>query len=226
MSKRIIICVLVIFVLGLTACDKKTSDKNVSTEDKKNDVSKNIDISTIDESNIEYSYGAADMNVYNPSCEELSEKADIIFKGKLVESESYLNEQATINSDYTFVVSESYKGDVGSEVSINMLCGIMEKSLFVKQVMKHDGYEQSEIDKVEEEPGKYIAFGLEGFNPLDLNEEYVIYAKYHPEHDYYYPVYYFYGVYEQNDNGEYERYGLDENDKQIKKIEELVECIK
>lgn len=134
--------------------------------------------------------------------------------------------QATINSDYTFVVSESYKGDVGSEVSINMLCGIMEKSLFVKQVMKHDGYEQSEIDKVEEEPGKYIAFGLEGFNPLDLNEEYVIYAKYHPEHDYYYPVYYFYGVYEQNDNGEYERYGLDENDKQIKKIEELVECIK
>ncbi|MBQ3546527.1 MAG: hypothetical protein IJA34_16310 [Lachnospiraceae bacterium] len=223
MKKSLVILGLV-SLIALVSCGNKTgSEENVTNKVDSGKDNFSIDISEIDEDKIQFSSGNMDMNVYNPSIEELSEHSDVIFKGKLTDIDSYLDDWE-MKSNYTFEIDEYYKGDVeGAEFTINTLGGIMKEKDYKELISK-----VMDIDEEEWEPGEdmYVACGYQGFPPLDLNSEYVIYAAYNKDKDNYYPTYYFYGIYKNIGNNEFERFGLDETDTHIKKLEELKESIK
>lgn len=89
MKKLKIIMLILLCVFCSTVCGKH-SNSNERTESHINNIKENIDISQLNSSKITYNYGKADVSVYNPSLEELSENAEIIFKGTLNKMDAYL----------------------------------------------------------------------------------------------------------------------------------------
>ena len=217
MRRKLMLVVLMLGVVGLVACNKDVKQKDVKEEK----VNTSIDISEIDEDKIQFSSGSLDMNVYNPSVEELSEEADVIFKGKLVGIDSYLDDWE-MKSNYTFEVDEYYKGDVEeSTFTINTLGGIMKEKEYKELISK---VWEIDDEKWVPDDDMYVVHGLMGMEPLDLNSEYFVYAYYY--NDSYHPMYTIYGTYKKNENGEYERFGIDEGDRHTKTLEELENSVK
>lgn len=210
MKKAGIVFVMALGIMCLCSCGDKGKESN-ETKKVNNEVQNvsesGIDISELNDNDIDYIHGDVDMNVYNPDNQEIADKSDVIIKGKLVKMDSHLDvDSFAIKSDYTFEVEDTLKGETGDTFTINMLGGIMSASDYKKEA----GEENVEAD----DSKKYIGYGLNGFKPLDLNSEYVIYAKYHQEKDNYYPVYYYYGIYKNNGAEMFERYGTSEEDRQ------------
>lgn len=220
MKKSKVIAIILLCMIGIIGCGKNKANNETNARYSDN---KNIDISQINSNEIIYNYKNADMNVYNPDIKELSEEAEIIIKGNLTEIDSYLDENTmSMKSNYTFKVNETYKGNADKEITINMVGGIMQYSDYAEQVKEFGG----KINTEENQGKNYIVFGLCGFNPLVLNKEYVIYVNYNMDTEMFYPLYYFYGIYEKNEEGLYERFGVDENDKQTVDLDEIIKQAK
>ena len=169
-----------------------------------------IDISKIDEDKILESSGSMDMNVHNPELSQLEEKADIIFKGKLISNEAVLEDSMMLSSMYNFKIDDVIKGKVeGENIVVNTPGGIMKKEDYLKRV-EELGFGTSEDTYDGKE---YVMQTYFGFKPLKLYKEYIIYACINENTGEYYPLYYYYGIFEKSDNSdEYISYS-EENEK-------------
>ncbi len=203
--KRIIILLMIVTCFTLCSCSMKKDKQKQTTRDN----FEGIDISLLNEDEIDVSPGELDMDNSDVSIEGLSERADVIIKGKLIKLDSNVSEQTgTIYTDYTFKVEKVYRGNISNKFTINVLGGIMKYDKYIEQLI--DMRFAREEDKYNKNRGKYVSFEPEGFQPLTPKGDYIIYASYNDVKECYYPTGYFYGIFNSKDGTEeYKRYTLD-----------------
>lgn len=201
-NSRVLISVAMV-CLCLCACGSKEQSKSPSGNEAKKPVAvkDSIDISEIAPALVRKGLILVDWNVTDPEIEEMKNKADIIFEGRLIQAEPYISSDSmSVYSDYLFEVNEMYKGEQADTITINMLGGLMKDSDYLAQ-LKELGMAVEE--DAEEVGDTYTFSAAEGVEPLDLNEEYIVFASWNESKEKYYPTYYYYGLFQKTENGEF-----------------------
>lgn len=207
MRRKLFIIVLMVGMILMCSCTKKSDSKE------------EIDNEEISGYKTVLSKVNVDMNVYNTPLNELVETADIIYKGKLMNVEHDIEN----GTKYTFKVVDTFKGNLGNEMIIKSIGGIMPLSEYNIQ-MKKAGKNEELINEGDEE-GKYVFWtAYDKFMVVSPDSEYIIFATKNTSGDNYYFTHLYYGIYQRKEDNKYIR-NSDEKDKYREVTEEEIKKV-
>ncbi|SFA97435.1 hypothetical protein SAMN05216249_10628 [Acetitomaculum ruminis DSM 5522] len=221
MKKKILFVVLIVMVFGIVAWGK-TNETKKTNEEATNVISTNEDGEKLSATNskekpkeIIMSIDTdADMDKSFDNIDELQDNCDLIIKGVVEAIKPYCDETATVYSNYSVKISESFKGDLkeGDTLTISDFGGIIPAEEYLKY--QDDPKAVEEFQKYETLKDKYVEYSFEGAWRPETGKTYIWYLEKNKVGDktYYNPANAYQGIFKVKGN-ELERYNPEVSDK-------------
>ena len=206
MRKNMIAILLVVCLFTLICgCSQKNSNSSNNNSSNVASELKSQEETTVDEKeakNIILDIPSTADFLYNCSTvEELKAHSDLIIKATVKEANAWVDESATIGTEYTLEVDKCYFGDTKDTITVNNLGGIILASKYFE---KQDDPKMDEVKKkIEANPDdSYVRFQFDGAWQPEEGKQYIWFLESYEENGVvdYTPINVYEGVYEVDEN--------------------------